>query len=339
MRGGGSFTNPPKRITVPSGGESSGDPYIIIAGETDQSGVNYASIIFRTPSLPPTWEYRLQIRESPIPATQAQFELVLWDTATDDQVSRLITSNYIVSTDSIGTVVGPKWDDPQHGQRTFVWAHEAIEIMTQSTLDEPNAQITLRSNEIRFEGQSLPSSADLDEVHFGQFNVGPVDVTVHGNLDLDSTGIGNKAQLTVDTKILGFDVAGAAGSANGTCTSASFIAITGAATDTFVKSHSGTRVAMHMHHSLYSTVAGTTAEIGLRFDDGAGGVTDYLIGRMQFNTVNIRQVISGVLLQSGINAGTYTVTPVWRRPVSAAGVLTTNADDRTSWEVESKRQA
>lgn len=305
MRGGGSFTNPPKRITVPAGGENSGDPYIIIAGDTDQAGNNYATIIFRTPTLPPTWEYRIQIREG-VPPFDSQFEVVLWDTATDDKVGRLVTQNYRDDTDTLSTVLGPSSTDPQHNQQTFVWAHNFVEMATQAAAADGEAHI--RTNNFNVEGQLEPASTDLFAVNFGEFNV-------------------NTPFLRLHNKTLGFNVANIHmlnPPAPAGLISATPITITGASTTTYTKPSSTTRTEVFMSGGGFITAgAGASVTFGILV---SGGIGDFSVVKGSFSSLSNRLQFSGTVLLPTFAAGTYTITPRWFRSAGAS-TITMDATD------------
>lgn len=300
MRGGGSFTNPPKRITVPSGGESSNDPYIIIAGDTTQAGVNFASIIFRTPTLPDDWEYRLQIREAP-PPFQAQFELVLWDTSTNDQVSRLITQNWNEAANAIYTVVGPQVTDPEHDQQTYLWSHNYTEIAT----FEPDGlgSIQIQTGRLIIWGQLQPNSEDLTRLDIGLANVNPT-------------------QVTLNDKTLGFKVANIhmlSPPAPAGLTSATPITITGASTTTFVKANANTQVEVFMSGGGYITAgAGASVTFGILI---SGGIGDFSIVKGSFSSLSNRLQFSGTRLLAAFAAGSYTITPRWFRNSGTSTII------------------
>lgn len=115
-----------------------------------------------------------------------------------------------------------------------------------------------------------------------------------------------------------------------TTTSAGF-ADFDAATTTWVKRLSGTRVRFDHSMSCYTTAVNTKVEFGMQL---LGAINSYAsIGpAMMINAANEHTMVSGHALLAGVPAGTYTVRPIWRR-VSGAGVLTANTDDWISYIV------
>lgn len=311
------------RIVVPSDGETdpSQPPYIIIANDSDQAGNDFASLIFRTPTLPPTWEYRLQIRKG-VPPFDAQFEMVLWDTATDDKVSRLVTQNYNDAIDRIVTVLGPSSDDPTHTQQTYVWGHKYVEIATQDALLHDGSMV-LRSHNIFLDGELDPiPGSDLNSVEFGKFNAGAPPF------------------LRLGDRTLGFSVAGIHmlnPPAPAGLVSAVPITITGASTTTYVKRSNATRTRVHMSGGGYITAgAGASVVFGILV---SGGVGDFSVVKGSFSSLSNRLQFSGSILLPLFPAGTYTITPRWFRSAGASTVVMDATDASLTVSLKEEMQA
>lgn len=92
-------------------------------------------------------------------------------------------------------------------------------------------------------------------------------------------------------------------------TSYANLAGTGSTTSfSFTKRYGSTRVRVQVCASLYASVAGSGAMLGVRIN----GV-DYDVLRVQCATANERYAPTGVAYLTGIGAGTYTVQGRWKR--------------------------
>jgi len=110
-----------------------------------------------------------------------------------------------------------------------------------------------------------------------------------------------------------------------TTTSATFVNIAGASTGTFQKQYAETRVGLFMGMGMFATAGGTVGQFALNI---SGGVGDITMGQVLLSAPSTENAPSTVNKVSGIPAGSYTITPRWRR-VSGAGTLTTTASSGT----------
>ena len=109
-------------------------------------------------------------------------------------------------------------------------------------------------------------------------------------------------------------------------TSGTFITITGASTATFVKQRANTRVDVMMTGGGYITAgAGATVGFGILI---SGGIGDFEICRGSFSVLSNRIQFSGSRLLTAFAAGSYTITPRWRR-VANTSTINMDAVDAT----------
>ncbi len=123
--------------------------------------------------------------------------------------------------------------------------------------------------------------------------------------------------------------AAAVSSGTDTTTSGSYVNLGGTGSQTsfsFVKRYGGTRVRAQLSASLYSSVAGSGAMLGVRIN----GV-DYDVVMTEVSTINERVNNVGVAYLVGVPAGTWTVQGRWRR-FNGAGTMTRDVFDWLSIE-------
>jgi hypothetical protein len=102
-------------------------------------------------------------------------------------------------------------------------------------------------------------------------------------------------------------------------TSATFVTVTGAPTESFTKANDDTAVRLDHTMTVQADAAGTGWEIGLQING-----TDYRTGRMACIAAAVAgqpMLAGGHRLITGIPAGTYTVTPRVRRYTGAGNVI------------------
>lgn len=109
-----------------------------------------------------------------------------------------------------------------------------------------------------------------------------------------------------------------------TTTSAVFVDIAGGSTGTFQKEYAETDIALSMGMGMFATAGGTVGQFALNLS----GVGDQTMGQVLLSAPSTENAPSTVKRVTGVPAGTYTLTPRWRR-VSGAGTLTITASSGT----------
>jgi hypothetical protein len=99
----------------------------------------------------------------------------------------------------------------------------------------------------------------------------------------------------------------------------------GATTKQFVKQYDDSRAEIHMGVGMFSTAGGTVGQYGVRIS----GFADVLVGQVLLSSPSVENAGWAVAEVPGpMPAGTYTLTPLWRR-ASGAGTLTITASSGT----------
>lgn len=92
----------------------------------------------------------------------------------------------------------------------------------------------------------------------------------------------------------------------------------GVTTATFTKQAADTDIEIGMSIGMFSTAGGTVGQYGISI---SGGIGDQLIGQVLLSSPSVENAASAVIRVTGVPAGTYTLTPRWRR-TAGAGTLT-----------------
>jgi hypothetical protein len=125
-------------------------------------------------------------------------------------------------------------------------------------------------------------------------------------------------------------------SGGSTTTSATFVNLPGSTGKTVSKGYGGTELELEIWAGVRANAIGTQVELAVQLDNGAGGLTDYTIGRFYFDVANKHEQVGGILSTGVIAAGTYTARARWRR-MGGAGTLTIDDFDRVSVRVREVR--
>jgi hypothetical protein len=196
-------------------------------------------------------------------------------------------------------------------------------------------------------GDLTVTGNDIDGSGTGTLNIGasqPI-VAIGANAAFNQLFIGssgNATDIQKDARSTGWNYEAVTDLAIAdTDTSATFNAIAGVATTSFVKERVNTRVGSGMASTWFTTGANTGAEFGLNFNNGAGTNVTVTHSREQKtpassrsgSTVGFAETQAATLPQ-----GTYTVTAMWRR-FTGAGTNTVDANDSCSFYVREEIQA
>lgn len=152
------------------------------------------------------------------------------------------------------------------------------------------------------------------------------------NADEIRFGSAGYPELKMDLRTLGFEVAIVNQTPPPATTTAlaAYANIAGATTATFEKRYDNTAVELYMGIGMFSTAGGTVGQYGLNI---SGGFGDQTIGQVLLSSPSVENCASAVvrvpgLSGGGLPAGTYTLTPRWRR-TAGAGTLTLTASSGT----------
>lgn len=180
-------------------------------------------------------------------------------------------------------------------------------------------------------------AADLVEVQTDQLFVYSANQTAGFEVFPDTAP--DTTRLAVDGRDLGFNLAsdeGINGGAAFSTTSATFVTVTGAPTETFVKEHANTTIALDHTMTMQADASGTGWEIALQL-----GGTDYRTGRMACIAAAVAgqpMLTGGHRVITGVPAGSYTVTPRVRRYVGAGNVIWAATNSYCSFTVREQRE-
>lgn len=333
MRGGGSFTNPPRRLVLTS---PNGSRIILDADEAKISmfGINGnllaeldASAEFFGDSI-----FLQRVFDSNGNLV-AQFGGLVIQVIGADGTALLSAGSSGVPT-----------SQPRLGLDPF-GSSDTGYIQAQPEADNGGA-LLIRSPAFNSNGQAEINVYSQSDVDDSRVIFATTDVEFNGPSGADffalNIGAGNTAApfLRLHNKTLGFNVANIhmlSPPAPAGLTSATPITITGASTTTFVKASNATQVEVHMSGGGYITAgAGASVTFGILI---SGGVGDFSIVKGSFSSLSNRIQFSGSRLLSAFNAGSYTITPRWFRNAGASTVIMDATDASLTVTLEEVRQA
>lgn len=352
------FENPLDRIVIPTDGFSGTSPFVDIGVARLPNGdldTGFAGVAFYSPSsLPAGYAYIVRIAEVSPTVTTFVIQLydhnnpgspvkgvlsATYDTVTGEQIVNLGSNSDIihVGPDGPNINVGPTDNSGSIdlygtvnilGDLTLTGVAGDFSVGGDLTVTDDITcdDITVEGGDVRGpSGGTLHLGADNPAVHIGALGAfNQLFIGSNGNatdIQKDQRSTGWNYEATTDVAIAG------------TTTSATFAAMGGVATHSFVKERFNTRVGMGGASTWFTTDVNTGIELGINFNNGAGTNVTVTIAREQKTAASSR---SGSLVGFAeasaaiLPQGTYTVTLMWRR-FTGAGTATVDANDGASF--------
>lgn len=122
----------------------------------------------------------------------------------------------------------------------------------------------------------------------------------------------------------------------GTYAGAGFALMSGSPSLALVRTYTDTWLRCMINATLYSTVANTQIELGVRISSPSFATQDFAICALQVNVANSHIQMSGLRSIKPVGApahATCTLQPIWRR-AAGAGTLTVDGNDSLSFTAE-----
>jgi len=119
-------------------------------------------------------------------------------------------------------------------------------------------------------------------------------------------------------------------------TSATFVNVPNSTGRNVSKGYGGTELELELWVSCRTNSVGTQVEVAVQLDNGAGGVTDHVVGRFYFDVANKHEQVGGFVSTGVIAAANYTARARWRR-MGGAGNVTVDDFDKVSMRVREVR--